>query len=136
MLVYTIICDWTWLWENRSYLHKIHLFILWQLYLLFSIHYPRSICFIEIFMYFCIHDDILHRIWITDKRLLHFRFTKSDQILCVDKIGFSRPGHIITILCSCTTAAFNSFINVLYRRNHALVATLLSIYILLTYIAY
>ena len=30
---------------------------------------------------------------IKDKKLLHFKVSKLDQILCVDKIGFLRPGH-------------------------------------------
>ena len=43
------------------------------------------------------YDDIkfLDTIWSTDKRLLHFELSKSDQILRVDKTGFPRPGHIL-----------------------------------------
>ena len=36
----------------------------------------------------------LDTIWITDKKLLHFKLSKSGQILCVDKTSFPRPGHI------------------------------------------
>ena len=42
----------------------------------------------------CIYDDILDTIQITDKKLLHFKLSKSGQILCVDKTNFPRPGHI------------------------------------------
>ena len=45
-------------------------------------------------MDFCICDDISDVIWITDKMLLHFKLSKSGQILCVDKTCFPRPGHI------------------------------------------
>ena len=40
------------------------------------------------------YDDILNAIRITDKMLLHFKLSKSDQILRVDKTCFPRPGHI------------------------------------------
>ena len=49
--------------------------------------------FIEFVMDFCMYDDILDAIWITDKTLLHFKLSKSGQILCVDKTCFPRPGH-------------------------------------------
>ena len=45
-------------------------------------------------MDFCIYDDILNTITIAGKKLLHFKLSKSDQILHVDKTGFPRPGHI------------------------------------------
>ena len=41
-----------------------------------------------------VYDDILDTIQVTDKKLLHFKFSKSGQILSVDKTCFSRPGHI------------------------------------------
>ena len=40
------------------------------------------------------YDDILDTIWITDKKLLHFKLSKSGQILCVDKASFPRLSHI------------------------------------------
>ena len=40
------------------------------------------------------YDDIVDTIVITDKKLLHFKLSKSGQILCVDKTGFPRPSHI------------------------------------------
>ena len=36
-------------------------------YLLFCMHYPKSVNFIEFLMDFCIYDDILNMIQITDK---------------------------------------------------------------------
>ena len=35
--------------------------------------------------------------WITDKKLLHFKFSKLGQILHVDKNGFPRPGYILAV---------------------------------------
>ena len=57
-------------------------------YLLFCIHYPKSVSFIKFLMDFCIYDDIVDTILITDKKLLHFKLSKSSKILCVDKTGF------------------------------------------------
>ena len=58
--------------------------------------YPKSVSIIEFLMDFCIYDDILDTIQITDKKLLHFKLSKSGQILRVDKTCFPRPGHILT----------------------------------------
>ena len=44
--------------------------------------------------YFCTYDDIIHTIWITNKKLLHFKLSKSGQILYIDKTGFPRLGYI------------------------------------------
>ena len=63
-------------------------------YLLFCMCYPKSVNFIEFLMDFCICDDVLHTIQITDKKLLHFKLSKLGQILCVDRTCFPRPGHI------------------------------------------
>ena len=57
--------------------------------------YSQSVSFIEFLMDFCIYDDILDTILITDKKLLHFKLSKSGEILSVDKTGFPRPGHIL-----------------------------------------
>ena len=57
--------------------------------------YPKSVNFIEFLRDFCIYDDILDTIQITDKTLLHFKLSKSGQILHVDKTCFPRPGHIL-----------------------------------------
>ena len=35
-------------------------------------------------MDFCTYDHILDTTWITDKKLLQFKLSKSGQILCVD----------------------------------------------------
>ena len=45
-------------------------------------------------MDFCVYDDILDMIQITDKKLLHFKLLKSGQILRVHKTCFPRPSHI------------------------------------------
>ena len=63
-------------------------------YLLFCICYPKSVNIIECLMDLCIHDDSLDAIRIADKKLLHFKLSKSGQILHVDKTCFPRPGHI------------------------------------------
>ena len=49
--------------------------------------------FIEFLMDFCICDDILDMIQLTDKKLLLFKLSKLGQILRVDKTCFPRPGH-------------------------------------------
>ena len=33
----------------------------------------------------------------TDKKLLHFKLSKSGQIVCVDKTDFPRPSHILLL---------------------------------------
>ena len=43
----------------------------------------KSVSFIELLMDFCIYDDILGTIWITDIKLLHFKLSKAGQILIV-----------------------------------------------------
>ena len=42
----------------------------------------------------CMYDDILNAIRIADKKLFHFKPSKSGQILRVDKTCFPKPGHI------------------------------------------
>ena len=64
------------------------------MYLLFCICYPRSVNFIEFLIDFSIYEDILDMLQIIDKKLLHFKLSKSGQILHVDKTCFPRPGHI------------------------------------------
>ena len=44
-------------------------------YLLFCKRYPKSVNFIEFLMDFCICDDILDMIQITDKKLLLFKLS-------------------------------------------------------------
>ena len=43
------------------------------------------------------YNDVFDTIQITNKKLLHFKLSKSGQNLCVDKIAFSRPGHIFNV---------------------------------------
>ena len=69
-------------------------YIMARSYLLFWMCYPKSVNFIELLMDFCIYDDILDMIHVTDKKLLHFKPSKSGQILRVHKTCFPRPGHI------------------------------------------
>ena len=79
-------------------------------YLLFCMCYPKSLNFNEILMDFCIYDDILDTIQITDKKLLHFKCSKLGQILHVDKTCFPRPGHIYMVYCQRkSTNHFNSY---------------------------
>ena len=40
------------------------------------------------------NDDIVDTILITDKKLLHFKLSKSGQILRIDMTSFPRPSHI------------------------------------------
>ena len=55
--------------------------------------YPQSVNFMEFLMNIYIHDDILDTIQIIDKKLLHFKLSKSGQIIRVDKTYFPKPGH-------------------------------------------
>ena len=64
-----------------------------------SICYPKSVSFIKCLMDVCIYGDILDTILITDKMLVHFKLSKSGQILRVDKTGFPRPSH--NYACEC-----------------------------------
>ena len=80
-------------WENRSYIHIIHLYVSWHLsHFLYVL--SKVVIFIKFFMEFCTYDDILDTIWITDRKLLHFKLSKSGQILSVDKTGVPRLSHI------------------------------------------
>ena len=63
-------------------------------YLLFCMCYQTSVSFIEFLMDFCISDNILDTIKITDKMLLYFKLSKTGQILHVDKTSFLRFSHI------------------------------------------
>ena len=79
-------------------------------YLLFCICYLNSVNFIEFLMNFCIYDDILDMIQIPDKTLLHFKFSKSGQILRVYKTCFPRPGHIY----ACIFGLYSGLLNMSY----------------------
>ena len=67
-------------------------------YLLICICYPKSVSFIEFLMDFGTYDDILDTLWITDKKILHFKLSKSGKSLHVDKTGFPRPDHKFNII--------------------------------------
>ena len=41
---------------------------------------------------------MLDMIQITDKKLLHFKLSKSGQILCVEKTCFPRPSHKFIVM--------------------------------------
>ena len=58
--------------------------------------YAKSASFIKFLMDFCTYD-ILDTIWITDKKLLHFKLSKLGQILHVNKTGFPVPVTIMMI---------------------------------------
>ena len=45
-------------------------------------------------MDFCIHDDIVDTILVTVKKLLHFKLSKSGQILHIDETGFPGPSYV------------------------------------------
>ena len=68
------------------------------MYLLCCMCYPESVNFMEFLMEFCIYDDLLDTIQITDKKLLYFKLSKSGQIFRVDKTCFPRPGH--NLICN------------------------------------
>ena len=60
-------------------------------YLLFCIRYLKSVSFIEFLMDVCIYDNIFDAIRIANKKLLHFKLSKSGQIQHVDKTCFPWP---------------------------------------------
>ena len=62
-------------------------------YLLFCMRYPKSVTFTEFLMDVCIYLDILKMIQVTDEKSLHFKLSKSGQILRVDNTCFPRPDH-------------------------------------------
>ena len=49
------------------------------IYLQLCMYYAKAVSFIELFMDFCMYDDILDTILITDKKLLHFKLSKLGQ---------------------------------------------------------
>ena len=70
-------------------------YIMMYIFCSVAICYPNSVSFIEFLMDFCTYDNILDTIPIKDKKLLHFKLSKSGQILHVDKTCFPRPSHIL-----------------------------------------
>ena len=59
------ICDRAW--ENKSFYTK-YTCSYYGTYLLFCMDYPKSLSFIAFLMDFCIHDDMLDTVRITDKK--------------------------------------------------------------------
>ena len=82
MLDGTYICDRVY--ENRSYLHKIHLFI-YHIYLFFCVGYTISVSFIKFLRKFCVYDD---KVLCYEKDLLNLKGSELGQILPADKTGF------------------------------------------------
>ena len=74
-----------------------------------------------------VYDSILDIIQLTDKKLLHFKHSKSDQILRVHKTSFPRPSHIYLIkiafivLTYCSSIILDSF-SILFCNNAGLLA--------------
>ena len=69
-------------------------------------------------MDFCIYDDILDMLQVTDKKLLHFKFSKSGQILLVDKTCFPRPGNKwILVLYHFINIQYDVFFNSLSLKS-------------------
>ena len=54
-----------------------------------------SVCAIQNLLLLLNSAHIIDTIWITDKKLLHFRLSKLGQILRIDNTGFPRHGHIL-----------------------------------------
>ena len=65
---------------------------------------------LKFLMDFCPCDDILHTLWITNKKLLHFKLSKSGQILCIDKTGFPRLGYIHHNIIVCECVQYNIYV--------------------------
>ena len=89
------LCDQAW--ENRSYLHRIHLLALSSLQ--FYMCYPISVSFIEFLMDYAhvMTFQVQYGLQIKSYQL-HFKLSKSRQILHVDKTSFPRPGHLQQLL--------------------------------------
>ena len=75
-------------------IYKQYTCLYYGTYLLFCMCYTKSVSCIEFLIDFCIYDDFLDTLLVTSEKLLHFKLSKSGQILYVDKTCFPRPGHI------------------------------------------
>ena len=87
----------------REGLRKRHIYIKYTYsyygtYLLFSMCYTKSVNFIEFLMESSMCDEVFVTIHIKDENLSSFGSIKFGQILCLDKTGFLRPGHICSYL--------------------------------------
>ena len=63
--------------------------------------YCILVLLIKFLMDLCIamYDDIVDTIVITDEKLLHFKLSRSGQILRIDKTSFPLPSHICLYMC-------------------------------------
>ena len=60
--------------EKTGLIYTKYTYLYYGMYHLFCMCHPKSYSFIEFLMDLCIiYDDILDTIWITDKKLLHFK---------------------------------------------------------------
>ena len=76
--MYIIICDWSW--KNQVPSTKNTLIcIMTPIFCSVAMCYPKSVSFIEFLMDFYTYGDIFNTIWITDKKLLHFKLSTSDK---------------------------------------------------------
>ena len=93
--IYIRVCDRACMGKQVLSTQNTLVYIMMYIFCSVAMCYPNSVSFIEFLMDFCTYDDILDTIPITDKKLLHFKPSKSGQILRVDKTCFPRPGHIL-----------------------------------------
>ena len=89
--------------EKTGLIYTKYTCLYYGTYLLFCMCYAKSVSFIEFLMDFCIHDEILDTLLVTNKKVLHFKLSKSGQISHVDKTCFPRPGHIFILILEMTS---------------------------------
>ena len=102
--------------RKTGLIYTKYMCLYYGMYLQFCVWHPNSVSFIEFLMDFCIYDDTLDAIRITNKTLLHFKLSKSGQILRVDKTCFPRPGHIYFYPLKQTACALEGHKNNANRR--------------------
>ena len=115
-----------WLGLGKQVLSIQNTLVYIMVHIFFCMSYSQSVHFIG---FLCIYDDILDTIsiQITDKKLLHFKHSKSDQILRIHKTNFPRPSHIYLIkiafivLTYCSSIILDSF-SILFCNNAGLLA--------------
>ena len=80
--------------EKNGLVYRKYTCLYYGKYLLFCLCYSKAASFIEFLIDICNYDDTLGTIWITNKKLLHFKLSKSFQILRLDKTGFPKTSHM------------------------------------------
>ena len=70
----------------------------YHIYLFFCVGYTVSVSFIEFLRKFCVYNEIFDKVLCQEKELLNLKGSKLGQILCADKTGFRRLGHIYIFL--------------------------------------